>query len=71
MNTTITAIDVERVHDLQALLLELASHEEDLANAEAAATAYWEPQPESVVSHRSAAAVLRAQAMALTASFAA
>lgn len=40
-------------------LVRLATHEEQLAAAEAARTPYWSPTPPSVLGHRSAARALR------------
>ena len=48
--------------ELRSVLLELARRQDDLAAHEAAATPYWAPCPSSVLGHRSAAAVLRAEA---------
>lgn len=47
---------------LRSRLLELASHQDDLAAREAATTPYWKPQPTSVHGRRTAADVLRAEA---------
>jgi hypothetical protein len=43
-------------------LFRLAMGQEELAATEAAATPYWAPHPPSVLAHRVAAAVLRAEA---------
>jgi hypothetical protein len=59
MNTTTDTATATR---LRSLLLQLARHQDDLASDEAAATPYWEPQPPSVLGHRSAADALRSQA---------
>lgn len=47
---------------LRRELLRLARAEDDLAAREAAATPYWSPTPSTVVGHRTAAALLRAEA---------
>ena len=47
---------------LRRELLRLARVEDDLAAAEAAATPYWTPAPITVLGHRTAAALLRADA---------
>lgn len=47
---------------LRAMLLELARREDDLAADELAAVPYWSPCPSSVLGHRGAAHVLRAEA---------
>lgn len=47
---------------IRSHLLQLASHEDDLAAFEAAATPYWATHPVSVIGRRAAARVLRAQA---------
>lgn len=60
MNTQST--DSAVTSRMRSLLLELARHQDDLAAWEAAVAPYWSPCPTSVVSHRAAAAVLRAQA---------
>ncbi|GAA3649724.1 hypothetical protein GCM10022237_06820 [Nocardioides ginsengisoli] len=48
--------------NLGATLLRLARREEELAADEAAAIPYWSSCPLSVVVHRAAAALLRAEA---------
>jgi hypothetical protein len=52
---------------LHAILLQLARAQEALAATEAMATPYWEASPSSVIGHRAAAAVLRAEANRLAA----
>jgi hypothetical protein len=47
---------------LRQILLELARHEADIANSQAAAVPYWAPQPSSVIGHRAAADALRSEA---------
>ena len=47
---------------LRRELLRLARVEDDLAAAEAAATPYWSATPTTVIGHRTAAALLRADA---------
>ena len=48
--------------ELRSILLKLARRHDDLAANEASATPYWAPCPPTVLGHRSAAAVLRAEA---------
>lgn len=47
---------------LRRELLRLARVEDDLASAEAAATPYWSATPTTVLGHRTAAELLRADA---------
>jgi hypothetical protein len=47
---------------LRRALLRLAREEEDRAATEAAAVPYWTVGPPSILGHRAAAAILRAQA---------
>jgi hypothetical protein len=47
---------------LRRALLRLAREEEDRAATEAAAVPYWTAGPPSILGHRAAAAILRAQA---------
>jgi hypothetical protein len=47
---------------LRRELLRLARIEDDLAADEAAATPYWSATPTTVLGHRTAAALLRAEA---------
>ena len=60
MDTHTTANTV--ASELRSILLKLARRHDDLAANQAAATPYWAPCPPSVLGHRSAAAVLRAEA---------
>lgn len=59
---TLTTIDQEMATRLRLRLLKLAHQQDELAAAEAALTPYWEPQPVTVVGHRSAADALRTEA---------
>ena len=54
-----TALDSRLVELLRRELLQLASHEDELAANEAACVPYWAPTPASVIGHRAAAAALR------------
>lgn len=56
------APDVALAMLMRKELLRLAAIEDELAVTEAARTPYWEACPESVVAHRVAARVLRADA---------
>lgn len=47
---------------LRRILLTLAQREDDLAAVEAASVPYWAPSPETVLGHRTAARLLRAEA---------
>ena len=47
---------------LRHILLEMASHEYDIASNEAALVPYWAPQPPSVHGHRLAGHALRSAA---------
>lgn len=49
-------------HAVSTELLRLAAQEEDVAACEAEHVHYWEAMPGSVLSHRQAAAALRAAA---------
>lgn len=51
---------------LRSALLAIARAEEEEAAREAAGLPYWSPSPQSVTARRAAAAVLRAEAEALT-----
>ena len=59
---TTTTLEIEVAAAVRQELLRLARIEEDLAAADAAAVAYWEPCPASVIGHRTAARILRAGA---------
>jgi hypothetical protein len=58
INITATMLDAA----LRRELLRLARAEEDQAAAEAAKVPYWAGYPSSVLGHRAAAAILRADA---------
>lgn len=47
---------------VRAELLRLAKREDEVATAEAVSVPYWTATPESVIAHRAAAKVLRAEA---------
>lgn len=47
---------------LRSALLDIARHEDELANKEAAVVPYWASTPASVQGHRAAAKALRADA---------
>jgi len=47
---------------LYSILLQLAKGQDELAATEAAATPYWASCPPTVVGHRTAATLLRAEA---------
>jgi hypothetical protein len=52
----------ESTNKLHSILLQLAKGQDELAAAEAAATPYWATCPPTVVGHRTAATLLRAEA---------
>ncbi|MCW2795175.1 hypothetical protein [Nocardioides sp.] len=60
MSTTPISIPIATA--LRRELLRLARAEEELAADEAAAVPYWSPCPPTVVGHRLASAILRADA---------
>jgi len=60
MNTR--SSDTKVANKLRSILLEMARREDNLAADEAASTPYWSPTPTAVLAHRSAAALLRAEA---------
>ena len=57
----------ETTRKLYSLLLKLAKSQDELAATEAAATPYWAPWPPTVIGHRMAATLLRAEADQLAA----
>jgi hypothetical protein len=57
----IESSDTNTASRLRAILLELARREHDRAAHAAAAAPYWSPAP-AVLGHRTAAAILRAEA---------
>lgn len=57
-----THTDTATTTRLRSMLLELARRQDNLAADELAAVPYWSPCPSSVLGHRSAAHVLRAEA---------
>lgn len=57
-----TTVDTAMATRLRSLLLQLALHQDEMAAEEAAATPYWVSTPDTVVGHRTAALVLRAEA---------
>jgi hypothetical protein len=59
---TIDSPDTGMASKLRSILLEPARREDGLAANEAAATPYWSPAPVTVLGHRKAAALLRAEA---------
>ena len=58
----IDSSDTKMASKLRSILLELARREEDSAANLAAATPYWCPVPDMILGHRTAAALLRAEA---------
>ena len=58
----IDSSDTGTAGTLRAVLLDLARREHDRAAHEAAAAPYWSPTPATVLGHRTAAAMLRAEA---------
>ena len=58
----IDSTDTRTAGKLRAILLDLARREHDRAAREAAAAPYWSATPATVLGHRTAAAMLRAEA---------
>lgn len=58
----IDSSDIRVASKVRSILLELARREEDSAADLAAATPYWRPAPSMILGHRTAAALLRAEA---------
>ena len=52
----------ETTTKLYSILIQLAKRQDELAATEAAATPYWATSPPTVVGHRTAATLLRAEA---------
>jgi len=52
----------ETTRKLYSILIQLAKGQDELAANEAAATPYWDPCPPTVLGHRTAATLLRAEA---------
>jgi hypothetical protein len=52
----------EMTRKLYRILLQLSKEQDEFAATQAAATPYWAPCPPTVVGHRTAARLLRAEA---------
>ena len=52
----------ETTRKLYSILIQFAKGQDELAANEAAATRYWAPCPPTVLGHRTAATLLRAEA---------
>lgn len=52
----------ETTRKLHTILIQLAKRQDELAATEAAAARYWAPCPPTVLGHRTAATLLRAEA---------